>query len=78
MGSNDEQVSLDLPDVGERALLGVACRYCGSDRTYIEMRLESSPLGTFSLAGVAMKTTAHAWPWAVCDGCQHESRGEVG
>lgn len=60
----------------ERQPLGVPCRYCGSADTWIEMRLETKPPGTFSLAGVGMKLTATTWPYAVCDGCGHVSRGQ--
>ena len=71
-------IPIDLPArPGERKPLGAPCRYCGSADTWVEIRLEGKPLGTFSLAGVQTKTTAGEWPYAVCDGCGHESRGQV-
>lgn len=68
----------------ENAAATWTCRYCGvTGAVRIEWRqsLVSKPLGTFSLAGVGLKTSAveAAWPWAVCQpehgGCGHESRG---
>lgn len=75
MTSDADPIPLDRPKPGERLPLGVPCKYCGSENTFIVMRLEPAPIGTFALAGVGMKTTAKEWPWAVCDGCGHESRG---
>lgn len=60
----------------ERVPLGFACRYCGSADTWIEQRYEHSPLGTYSLAGVQAKVSAHLHPYAVCGGCGHVSRGQ--
>lgn len=77
MTADSAPIALSLPTVGERLPLGVPCKYCGSDKTFVVMRLEPAPLGSFSLAGVGMKTTAKEWPWAVCDGCGHESRGKT-
>lgn len=55
---------------------GVSCRYCGHPRVRVEERLEAAPLGTYSIAGVQTKVVARRWPFAVCEGCGHESRGE--
>jgi hypothetical protein len=63
-------------DAPERKPLGAPCRYCGSGDTWVEWRLEAKPLGSFSLAGAQMKFSANRWPYAVCDGCGHVSRGE--
>lgn len=77
MSSDNALTPLNLPTrPGERLPLGVQCKHCGSVETFIVMRLEPAPLGTHSLAGVGLKATAKNWPWAVCDGCGHESRGE--
>ena len=40
------------------------------------MRLETKPPGTHSLAGVGTKLAATEWPYAVCGGCGHTSRGQ--
>jgi hypothetical protein len=53
------------------------CKYCGHVGLKIEWRLEAKPLGTFSLAGQQMKVSALEWPWAICPGCKHESKGKV-
>lgn len=54
-----------------------SCQYCGHKGLRIVWRLRPSQIGTFSLSGAQMKVSARDWPWAVCDGCGHESRGEV-
>lgn len=59
-----------------RRPLGAPCRHCGSADTWIEQRFEPQPLGTYALAGAQTKFTATSWPYAVCDGCGHTSRGE--
>lgn len=56
-------------------LPGATCRYCGHDVVRVEWRMEALPVGTYSLAGVQAKFAAREWPWAVCCGCGHESRG---
>ena len=61
---------------GHRQPLGARCRYCGSADTWVEQRLVAAPFGTAALAGQQMKTTGTFWPYAVCDGCGHVSRGE--
>lgn len=61
----------------DRAPLGAPCRYCGSQETWVEHRFEADPQGGASLAGVQEKVTARTWPYAVCDGCGHVSRGRV-
>lgn len=53
------------------------CRHCRHVGIRIEMRLETAPLGSFSLAGAQAKVTAREWPYAVCEGCGHVSRGGV-
>ena len=66
-----------LPEtLGERTPLGAPCCYCGSADTWIELRPEAKPIGTFSLAGAHPKVSASTWPYAVCDGCGHVSRGQ--
>lgn len=60
----------------DRTPLNAPCRHCGSTDTWIEWRMEFNPLGTYSIAGVGTKMTAKRHPYAVCDGCGHESRGE--
>lgn len=71
-----------LTSAEDRAPLGAPCRHCGSEDTWITVRLGhvASPVGTFSLAGAATKVSAKSvlWPYAVCDGCGHESRGSRG
>ena len=65
--------SVSIPD---RRPLGAPCRHCGSWNTWIEWRVEAKPLGSHSLSGTQLKVSATTWPYAVCDGCGHESRGE--
>ena len=60
-----------------RTPLGAPCRHCGSADTWVEGRFEPQPLGTYSIAGAQMKFAAAPWPYAVCDGCGHESRGKT-
>jgi len=61
------------------ALAGSRCKYCGvTDQIRIEFRLVAKPLGTWSLSGAQLKTSAYRWPWAICDNCGHESKGKVG
>ena len=60
-----------------RRPLGAPCKYCGSPETFIEDRLEVKPPGEFSLAGAQMKFPTHKWPYAVCGGCGHVSRGRL-
>lgn len=57
--------------------LGAPCKYCGSKDTWVERRMEGKQIGTFSLAGAQMKFSVHTWPWAVCGGCGHESKGRI-
>jgi hypothetical protein len=63
--------------VGERKPLGFACRYCKSEDTWVECRLEVNQMGTWSLAGEQEKATAQSWPYAVCGECGHVSRGQL-
>ena len=62
--------------VSERHPLGAPCKYCGSIDTWVEMRLEARRIGDFSLSGHQVKFSAGEWPYAVCGGCGHKSRGE--
>lgn len=55
--------------------LGVPCRYCGSDDTWVYLSLEARPPGTYSLSGAQDKVAASPWPYARCGGCGHVSRG---
>jgi hypothetical protein len=57
-------------------LNGATCRYCGSDDIAIEWRLKAKRPGTYSIAGCAPKVVATRWPWAICNGCGHESEGK--
>lgn len=69
---------LTAPDPGSgRELVGACCRHCGSADTWLEVRLEPKPVGTWSLAGQQTKVAAAVWPYLVCDGCGHVSRGQV-
>lgn len=70
----NQSAEKDAP--AERQPLGAPCRYCGSDKTWVEWRLEANPVGTYSLAGVQMKFPVRRWPYAICDGCGHVSRGQ--
>lgn len=53
------------------------CPGCGVNALRIEMRLISKPIGSFSLAGVAMKTVAQGWPYLVCDNCKIEAAAKA-
>lgn len=60
---------------------GVMCVYChATGRIVVEWRDEyvPRPNGTYSLAGMGEKVSAvlTRWPWAVCKGCGHASRGK--
>ncbi|MFJ2115332.1 hypothetical protein ACIOEX_26140 [Streptomyces sp. NPDC087850] len=50
------------------------CKYCESTDLAFVVKLEAVP---GSLAGVQIKTSARAWPFLKCRGCNHESRGNV-
>ena len=57
------------------------CKYCGPDHPLrIELREEflPRPLTGFSLAGNQLKLSAHRYthPYAVCDHCKRECRGQ--
>ena len=56
------------------------CKHCG-EPLRIEWREEiiAKPIGTWSLAGQQIKFSGQKvkWPWAVCDNCKMESRGEL-
>lgn len=52
------------------------CRYCGHGAIRVEERLEALPEGAYSLAGEQDKVAARTWPYAVCEGCGHTSRGQ--
>lgn len=53
------------------------CLYCGSFDVWLEWRILAKPIGTFSLAGGQMKFSAAGWPYAVCGGCGHVSKGKI-
>lgn len=63
----------------ESRLARVPCPSCGELTLRVETRLESRPLGTWSLAGVQLKTSARTWPYAVCASanCDFEKRASV-
>ena len=52
------------------------CPACGAMALRIEERLTAAEIGTFSLAGQAMKVSASLVPWLVCDGCGIEAKGK--
>lgn len=60
-------------------LAGVPCPTCGELTLRIETRFETRPLGTWSLAGRQLKTSAVRWPYAVCGatGCDFVKRASV-
>lgn len=60
----------------EEQLAEVPCPRCRNLTLRVEERLESRPLGTWSLAGYQPKTSATPWPYAVCttDGCGFKKR----
>lgn len=64
-------------NLGKKYPLRVKCYYCGSSDTWVEYRLLTKPVGSFSLSGGTMKFSAHTWPWAVCGGCGHESKAKI-
>lgn len=51
------------------------CPACGADELAFETRLEAKEVGTFSLAGKAMKFPVIEAVWLVCRGCKAEARG---
>lgn len=55
---------------------GATCRYCGHDRIHVKWRFRPTPWGTYSLAGAQTKFEAQRVPFAVCEGCGHESEGK--
>ena len=63
-------------EIGSWCPLGVPCRYCGSPDTRIEIKLKPKKIGTYSIAGAAMKFIAGPWPYAICSGCGHVSEGK--
>lgn len=60
----------------------VACPLCGEFTLQLVERegLLAKPLGSFSLAGMQPKISAHKvmWPWLVCSRpeCEYEERGK--
>lgn len=71
-----EGTPIVLEEALRAALAGADCRYCSHHGLSLEMRLESKPLGTWSLSGMQMKVIATHHPYAVCPSCGHASRGE--
>lgn len=68
------------PRVEPNPLAGVACVYCGVADLRVELRprITARPLGTWSLAGAQLKTSAvqTMWPHGVCGNCGHVSEGK--
>jgi len=66
--------------MNDNPFVGLPCRDCGALKLRLEWRKElvAHPLGSHSLAGAQMKTSAteRDWPWCVCDGCGAECRGK--
>lgn len=58
----------------KRFPLSAPCGHCGSTKTFIEWHPEAEP-GTGAAAAYDA-VAATEWPYAVCDGCGHESRGD--
>lgn len=60
---------------------GTPCKYCDSTDLWVEWRIEyfAKPITEFSLAGgqVKFSTQKIRWPWAVCGGCGHASKGKI-
>lgn len=54
----------------------VPCPVCEEFALVIEMRLESKPLGTFSVSGMQLKTSAYNWPYLVCKNCGVTARAK--
>lgn len=63
----------------ELRLTDVPCPRCQNTTLVVEDRLEARPLGTWSLSGAQLKTSAVAWPYAVChtEGCGFTKRAKV-
>lgn len=51
------------------------CNYCGHPGIRIEHRFKAVE-HPYSIAGVAPKFAAAQHPWAICNGCGHESEGK--
>lgn len=51
------------------------CPACGEVALRIETRLEARPIGSFSLAGAQLKSSAKEVPWLVCGACGVEAKG---
>jgi len=62
---------MNLEDVGQ-----IPCPGCGVKALAIEWRLETKPLGTYSLAGQQLKVSANEVPWVVCSSCGVEAKGK--
>lgn len=67
--------------IEEGPVLGVPCRDCGAYALRLEFRTElhARPLGTWSLSGNQLKTSAVEvqWPWMVCHSCKSECKGKI-
>lgn len=70
---------MNLGDVDRETLAHVPCARCGVHALELFLKLEARPLGTWSLAGAQLKTSATTWPYVRCDvgrgGCGAECRG---
>lgn len=62
----------------EDRVAATPCPACGQSRLRFTTKLESRPIGTFSLAGAQLKTSAIEWPYVVCDNetCDFEQRAK--
>lgn len=60
----------------ERQVAAIPCPRCGHTRLRFTTKLESKPLGTWSISGNQLKTSAVEWPYVVCDNdaCDFEKR----
>lgn len=60
----------------EEAVGKTPCPVCRQLTLRFTMRLEAKPLGTWSLAGQQLKSSAVEWPYVVCDNddCDFEQR----
>lgn len=57
----------------------IPCPSCGESQLRLTTKLESRPIGTWSLSGNQLKSSAVEWPYVVCDNdeCDFEKRASV-
>lgn len=62
----------------EDQVAAIPCPRCGESRLRVTTKLESRPIGTWSLSGNQLKTSAVEWPYVVCDNetCDFEKRAK--